>query len=108
MTVNILGTRYKILYLSPAQDKYLDTADGYTDKSSKKIVITTRNLELEDFAAYQRKILRHEIIHAFLYESGLGENFSHPDYGHDELYVDWIAIQWPKINAVYTKLGITN
>ena len=108
MTVNILGTKYHIYHRSPLQDDKLSELDGYCDKTTKVIVVTTEHGELGDFAVYQRKVLRHEILHAFLFESGLHENFSHPEYGHDETYLDWFACQWPKINAVYTKLGITD
>ena len=57
----------------------------------------------------QKEILRHELIHAFLYESGL--NFSShtiEDCGWacDEELVDWIAIQFPKIYKIYKKLNI--
>ena len=53
--------------------------------------------ELADFEKKKKKVLRHEIIHAFLLESGLQENFTHPEYGHDETFIDWIAVQFPKI-----------
>ena len=108
MTVNILGTKYRVYYKSSKQDKKLANCDGHCDKTTKTIVVTTERGNLGDFAAYQRKVLRHEILHAFLFESGLHENWTHPEFGHDETYLDWIAAQWPKINAVYTKLGITD
>ena len=38
--------------------------------------------------------MRHEIIHAFLCESGLAEN---SDWATNEELVDWIAIQAPKL-----------
>ena len=54
-----------------------------------------------------KKQLRHEIIHAFLAESGLQTNFEHcRQFGHDETMVDWIAIQFPKIYKVYKDVGI--
>lgn len=50
--------------------------------------------------------MRHEIIHAFLYESGLAENFEHAnEFGQDETMVDWIAMQFPKILEVYKEAG---
>jgi hypothetical protein len=42
---------------------------------------------------YQNKILCHEIVHAFLYESGLQESVD----WDEELLVDWIACQGEKI-----------
>lgn len=103
MIISILGTDYTIIYCSPTEDKFLLDCDGYCDKSSKKIVITTENAELDNFTEYQKKCLRHEIIHAFMFESGLGENWEHKKYGQEETVVDWIALQFPKILDVFTK-----
>ena len=105
MTVNILGTKYSIYYKSPSEDKFLRECDGYCDKSSKKIVVTTENLELENFAEYQKKCLRHEIVHAFMFESGLAENWEHKNFGQEETAVDWVAIQFPKLLEIFKKVG---
>lgn len=105
MTVNVLGTKYSIHYKSPSEDKFLQECDGYCDKSSKKIVVTTENLELENFVEYQKKCLRHEIVHAFMYESGLAENWEHKNFGQEETVVDWVAIQFPKLLEIFKKVG---
>ena len=55
----------------------------------------------------KEKELRHEIIHAFLSESGLQSNFEHSQqFGHEETIVDWFAIQFPKIFKVFQELDI--
>lgn len=107
--INILGTEYTIHYKTEKEDAFLERCDGYTDKTSKNIVIAIEPLrnELSNFQIYQEKVLRHEIIHAFLFESGLHENWKHSD-GHDETYVDWFAVQFPKIAKVFSDLGILN
>lgn len=64
-----------------------------------------KDCDLKDYSVYQEKVMRHEIIHAFLFESGLSENFTHPEYGHDETYVDWIASQFPKMCEVFKEVG---
>ena len=99
LKIDVLGTEYTILKKSKAEDAYLNNCDGYCDKSSHTIVVTVRedDCELTNFDVYQKKILRHEIIHAFLFESGLHENWKHDQCGHDETYVDWIAVQFPKL-----------
>ena len=76
--------------------------DGFTDITSKLIVIRTDNVnEVGDFEYLQKKQLRHEIIHAFMSESGLQCNWQHIEqFGHDETTVDWFAIQSPKILIV--------
>lgn len=106
-SVNVLGTTYSIQYLTDKQDKYLRDRDGYCDKTSKKIVVrmVDETNELDDYEVYLNTITRHEIIHAFLFESGLHENWMHPPHGHNETYVDWIAVQFPKILEAFTYVG---
>lgn len=101
MKVSILGTEYTVHKLSREEDSYLKNCDGYCDKTSKRIVVNTDNDDLDNVEVYIKKVLRHEIIHAFLYESGLHENFRHDKWGHDETMVDWVAVQFPKILDVF-------
>ena len=101
--VNILGTEYTIEIKKREDDKFLmDKCDGYCDKTTKKIVVLEepKDNELENFSDYQKKVIRHEIVHAFLFESGLHECINHSD-GHDEQIVDWIAAQFPKMLKVF-------
>lgn len=57
MRVDILGTMYSIQYKSPSEDRLLRDCDGYCDKTTKKIVVTTENGDLGDFKEYQKKVL---------------------------------------------------
>lgn len=94
-TVSVLGTQYSIV-----EEEFADQgSDGYCDFSSKEIHIRNDNVNsLGDFEANMRKQLRHEIIHAFMAESGLQANWEHiQEWGHDETTVDWFAIQFPKL-----------
>lgn len=104
MTVDILGEEYKII----REEFKNDECDGYCDYTSKEIHIRIDNInDVGDFDYLMRKQLRHEIIHAFLSESGLQSNFEHyRQFGHDETLVDWFAIQYPKISKVFAELGI--
>lgn len=101
--VNILGTDYTI----EAKELKDGSADGYCDYTSKTIVIRTDNVnEVGDFEYLRKKTLRHEIIHAFMSESGLQSNWQHFEhFGHDETMVDWFAIQFNKIHKVFVELG---
>lgn len=101
--VNVLGTEYTVSIVSKSEDKYLEKCDGYCDKTSKKIVVLSKSddNELENFEEYQKKVVRHEIIHAFLFESGLHENFRHEEWGHDETTIDWFAIQFSKMQKAF-------
>ncbi len=107
--INILGTEYTVEILKREEDKFLNAErDGYCDKTSKKIVVCKEDEsnELDNYDVYLKSILRHEIIHAFLFESGLHENFSHPQFGHEETMIDWFATQSPKIFKTFMELGI--
>lgn len=102
--ISILGTLYTIKYKNLKDADY----DGSCDYTSKTIIMRADNYyNVGDFQRMQNKQLRHEIIHAFLAESGLQSNFEHyTTWGHEETMVDWIAIQFPKLLAVYKELNI--
>ena len=111
MNIDILGTTYTIEYRTKEEDKKLEKCDGYCDYTIKKIIIIRRNdfdiMDLENLKFVENRILRHEIIHAFVYESGLWCNsYSISSWAENEEMTDWIAIQFPKINKVFKKLGI--
>lgn len=107
-TVNILGTEYTIEELSSSEDAVLKDCDGYCDRTTHRIVVTTRedDCDLGDFEQYRKTVLRHECIHAFHFESGIAENFENQHYGFSESLVDWFAIQSPKIFKVFQELDI--
>lgn len=108
LNVHVLGTEYEIIISNPEKDPLLKTCDGYCDKSVHKIVVIEKpeENELVDFAAYQRKVMRHEIIHAFLNESGIqGDYKSAQEYGHDETMIDWLAIQFHKLRKAFQEVG---
>lgn len=102
--INILGTEWTILFSDERKDKILERCDGYCDKTSHRIVVTSEpeDNELKFFTEYQKKVIRHEIIHAFLFESGLhGCMNTEKQSEHDEQMVDWIAAQFPKLLKVF-------
>lgn len=103
MKLNILGAEWNVEYRNADAALLLKENDGYTDLSVKRIVIANKreNCSIQDYKYMQRENLRHEIIHAFLFESGLGFNFEHNEFGHEETMIDWIAIQFPKILEVF-------
>ena len=55
----------------------------------------------------EEETLRHEIVHAFLNESGLMDSTFAYDGGwsKNEEMVDWLAIQIPKIHKVFEEAG---
>lgn len=106
MTINVLGTEYEIVRPTSEQDKKLKEIDGYCDNTIHRIVVTGEEsddiMDKGNLEAVRQKQLRHEIIHAFLFESGLAEN---SDWALNEEMVDWIAFQIPKFVKVMQKAG---
>ena len=103
--LNILGTEWKLRVCKSTDEPGLKNADGLTDRSSKTMYVRGDqdgvDNPLENYAAYQKEVKRHEIIHAFMYESGLGNETYHPEYGHDEQQVSWMALQFPKLLKIF-------
>lgn len=110
--VNILGTEYSVFNRNEKDDLLLDGKSnyGYTDYSTHEIVVCNKrdNTEIQDYENYKKLILRHEIIHAFLFESGLDSSSLSVDvpWAINEEMVDWFAIQSPKIFKVFQELCI--
>lgn len=110
--VNILGTEYEIKFGNEEKYPSLEGLDGYCDSSTKEIVVDDMKKSEGQVRAkgnlkdYQKTCLRHEIIHAFMEESGLSGNFEHKTIGIEETVVDWFAIQSPKIFKVFTELDL--
>ena len=88
---------------------------GYCGEESKLIVIADMSekkyfpcMDEKEQETYRKKTLRHEIMHAFLNESGLSDSSNRFDsaWAKNEEMVDWFAIQPPKIFKVYSELDI--
>ena len=108
-TVDILGQEYIVITANEEEKPKLKNCDGYMDQSIKEIVVgefEESPTGISDLESYTRKVLRHEIIHAFLYESGLWNNSGNVvGWGQSEEITDWIAIQFPKIYKAFEKTG---
>ena len=117
--INILGTEYQIETHKVSEDSYLEDnkLSGYCGEEEKLIVVADMseekyfpNMNEREQETYRKRVLRHEIIHAFLNESGLSDSSNRFDgaWAKNEEMVDWFAIQSPKIYDVYLKLGLVN
>lgn len=110
--VNIMGTEWSIKFGNESEYPALNGIDGYADSSTKEIIVDDmKKTEGQSNAkgnlqAYQKECLRHELIHAFMEESGLSGNFEHKPIGIEETVVDWFAIQSPKIFKVFKELDL--
>lgn len=116
-TINILGERYKLRFKNYLDDPLFAQRhiDGYHDSIDKQIVVcnmkTYPSWENET-AAYcqkvEKQILRHEIIHAFLTQSGLDDNSNRFEgaWAKNEEMIDFFALQSPKIVKIFSELDI--
>ena len=106
-TINILGVEYTIKEQYENDNELLKGCDGYCDWTTKEIVVEREMVgNLGDMEAYIRKVLRHEIVHAFLIESGLHECSGETGaWASNETMVDWIARQGEKIYAAWREVG---
>jgi len=103
--VNILGTNYRIILERETDNPKLEGALGYCEPYSKKLVVydyTPDELTAEAPETNKMATLRHEIIHAFLHESGLSDSSY---WAMEEEMIDWFALQAPKIFEAMMDVG---
>lgn len=106
MKINILGADYTVTLATEQAEPRLEGCDGFCDETTREIIAenykrglpgSKGKLELQE-----QKNLRHEILHAFLFESGLAEN---SDWAQNEEMVDWVAKQGPKFVKAWQEAG---
>lgn len=86
--INILGSVWTIKeYSKTGLQVCGESMDGCTMSTSRTIAIYANN-DVDSPEVNRRQTLRHEIMHAYLFESGLGHNFEGVKSGHSELLVD--------------------
>ena len=107
--INILGTEYTVELMEETKDVKLKEADGYVDPTIHLIRVALFEPDsstVSNVAVYLKKIMRHEIVHAYLFESGLAECSSTiTSWAQNEEMVDWIARQIPKMKRTMESLN---
>lgn len=102
--VKILDTEYSIQLLREEDDPKFKEIDGYTDFTTRRIVVCDQRsndvMQVEKPEVIIEKVARHEMVHAFLFESGLDTN----SWADNEEIVDWIAIQFPKMQKAFDEV----
>lgn len=109
--VDILGSEWTIKYLD--EDPRFEHADGFTNEALREIIIEnvkvpsdSLDFDLQSQYANQKRVLRHEIIHAYLFESGLGESSSPCEaWAVNEEMVDWFARNFSKMTVTFKELN---
>lgn len=110
--VNILGTEYTISFVKISECEYLKEKHfcGSCNSITKEILIGDASeeeffdkLSPKEQEIVTKEIMRHEIIHAFMNESGLQDNSLQycSGWAKNEEMIDWIAIQFPKMLQVF-------
>lgn len=115
MKIDVLGTKYNIRRVNHGEDEYMDKMyfGGYCDAVAKEIVLlnlkSTPDWKDDPEEMINRKeseTFRHELIHAFLNESGLQWDSVRVDHwAKNEEMVDWFAIQFPKLLKAFKEAG---
>lgn len=94
--VNILGTEYKIRHETEKENPNLSDASGLCEWWSKELLLDFSDLSdsqtMRNIDEYKKKVLRHEMLHAFFFEAG-----HEKDWGRDEDLVNSLAVLMPKI-----------
>lgn len=88
-TINILGTTYILKFVDEIKNENGQELSGEID-------YTTKNIKISRKYPFTETTIRHELIHAFLYESGLHGSA----WSDNEDMIDWFANQMPKIEMV--------
>lgn len=111
--VDILGNVYTVYFVDKFPERlkeYEDDAGGLCNRYNQEIFIKRlqgKDLTKEGKERYEKTLLRHELFHAYLSESGLSVNASHcySSWAENEEMVDWFAIQAPKIFKTFQEVG---
>ena len=107
--VDVLGTRYSVYEIEKEDESIMDgkgeSCLGFCDYTTKEIMLrgSMKDPGPDSCAKLEfvyAKTMRHEITHAFLYESGMRGS-----YFYNEVLVDWFAVQSPKILKAFEKAG---
>ena len=99
--VQIMGHPWRVKICTKESEPRLEEITGLADWTSHFIGISDpddhEDCDLDNPKEFVKKIARHEIVHAFLFESGLAEEWKHPEFGHEEMIIDWLAFKLPEI-----------
>lgn len=107
--IAILGAAWEISICEQGEDERLEDIDGYTDWTTRKIAVYNAKPDKDsvaDLSEHLKKVIRHEIVHAFLYECGLAEcSCAVESWAHNEEMVDWFAYRGPQIYKAWQEAG---
>lgn len=97
--VDIMGTPWVITWKTIQEDANLTNYTGYCDTSARLIVIEWFEEDYRNksnVAEHTASIVRHEMVHAMLFECGL-DSSTYNNWAKNEEMVDWIALLLPRL-----------
>lgn len=102
--IHILGSKWQII----EDDEFrIADADGFTDNSVREIhlrsIFSDEKSSVADMEEYKRRVLRHEILHAFIFECGLDTENS---WARNEEMVEFFALQFDKILTLFSTVKV--
>lgn len=97
--INILGQVYPIFEDTAENNDVLKKNDGYIDLGNR-IIVLEKNIPNKKLKEH---ILKHELVHAFLIESGLDDQ-TFDAWAKNEEMIDWIALQLFKMSNTATEM----
>jgi hypothetical protein len=116
MNIDVLGTKYEIIVKKLGEEEVFERLSvcGFCDEFNKEILVCDpascegwEHAEQKIIDIARKEIIRHEIIHAFLIESGLGAATTESSGGwaKNEEMIDWFAVQGLKIYTAWREAG---
>lgn len=108
-TVKIMGIDYSVIFVDNEIEGYPNLC-GLCLGEFKRIYVvkekTSKYLSMTDCIESLTQTCKHELIHAFLYMSGLHASSLETDHwALNEEMIDWFAIQWDYINDAVRELS---
>ncbi|MDO5329032.1 MAG: hypothetical protein Q4E88_02875 [Coriobacteriia bacterium] len=104
ITTEIMGKTWTIIETEETDKDY---ALGQTFETARKIIIY--NYEPADILNPRKlynQVMRHELLHAYMFECGLGDDLRYNDHGHDETTIDWMARIYPRYKKTCRELKV--
>lgn len=111
--VDILGSKYSVFFCNEFPEhlsEFQENADGLCNRHNRELYVkrcNDKDMTEEGRVRREKDVLRHELFHAYLAESGLSASASHVygSWAENEEMIDWLAIQSPKIFKTFQEVG---
>lgn len=99
--IKVLDVNYTLILDSSQTNEIYDSSLGYCEEAIHEIGIDTFSSPVGTLQF--NRVLRHELTHAFLAESGLADS---SEWATNEEMVDWIARMFPRMEKIFKELKI--